>query len=73
MPIRPFLAGQAFDPEAIRDMSLALERVCDALSLKNVDDAATRLVAEKIIELRQRGVHDVAMLTSLTLKEFKGD
>jgi hypothetical protein len=34
MPIRPFLAGQAFEPETIRDMSLALERVCDALCLK---------------------------------------
>jgi hypothetical protein len=38
MPIRPFLAGQAFEPETIRDMSLALERVCEALSLKMVDD-----------------------------------
>jgi len=46
MSIRPFLAGQAFDPETIRDLSLALEKVCEALSLKMVDDAATRLVAE---------------------------
>src|SRR5579872_2365662 len=45
MPIRPFLAGQAFEPETISEMSLALERVCDALSLKMVDDAATRLIA----------------------------
>jgi hypothetical protein len=45
MPIRPFLAGQAFEPETIRDMSLALEKVCDALSLRMVDDAATRLIA----------------------------
>jgi hypothetical protein len=54
MPIRPYLAGQAFDPETIRAMSLALEKVCEALSLKMEDDAATRLVAEKIIELAQR-------------------
>jgi hypothetical protein len=72
MPIRPFLAGQAFDPETIRDMSLALEKACEALSLKMVDDAATRLVAEKIIELAQRGVRDVTSLTAMTLKEFKG-
>lgn len=71
MPIRPFLSGQAFEPETIREMSLALEKVCDALSLKMVDDAATRLIAEKIIELAQRGVQDVAGLTSMTLKEFK--
>jgi len=29
MPIRPFLAGQAFEPEVIRQMSLALESVCE--------------------------------------------
>jgi hypothetical protein len=72
MPIRPFLAGQAFGPETIREMSLALEKVCEALSLKVVDDAATRLVAEKIIELAQQGVRDVTLLTAMTLKEFKG-
>ena len=33
-------------------MSEALQSVCDTLSLKVVDDAATRLVARKIIELR---------------------
>ena len=49
MPIRPFLADQAFDPELITAMSLALQRACDALRLKLIDDAATRLVAEKII------------------------
>jgi hypothetical protein len=45
MPIRPFLAGQAFDPERKTKMSAAFESVCEALSLKSVDDAATRLVA----------------------------
>ena len=40
-------------------MSAAFESVCEALSLKLVDDAATRLVAQKIIELVQRGVKDV--------------
>jgi hypothetical protein len=30
MPIRPFLSDQAFDPEAIRDMSLVFENVCEA-------------------------------------------
>ncbi len=43
MPIRPFLAGSRFDPESIAEMSLALEIVCNALSLKMVDDSATRM------------------------------
>jgi len=73
MPIRPFLAGQAFDPEIIATMSAALESVCEALGLKLVDDAATRRVAEKIVELVQRGVRDVAMLSAVALKEFKSD
>ena len=28
MPIRPFLAGQAFNPETIKTMSDVLERIC---------------------------------------------
>jgi hypothetical protein len=71
MPIRPFLANQALEPEIIATMSAALERVCEALSLKVIDDAATRLVAEKIIQLAQRGVRDATTLTAMTLKEFK--
>jgi len=73
MPIRPFLAGQAFEPDLIRSMSSALENVCDTLALKMLDDAATRLVAEKIIELAQRGIRDAATLTKMTLREFKYD
>jgi hypothetical protein len=71
MTIRPFLSGQAFDPETIAKMSEALQSVCDTLSLKVVDDAATRLVARTIIELTQRGVRDAATLRAMTLKEFK--
>jgi hypothetical protein len=37
-----------------------------------VDGAATRVIAEKIIELAQRGVRDVSSMTVMTLKEFKG-
>jgi len=71
MPIRPFLAGQAFEPEVIREMSLALETVCAKLALTLTDDPATRLVASKIIELAQRGVRDAPTLSTMTLKEFK--
>ncbi len=70
MPIRPFLAGRAFEPEIIAEMSKALQDVCDALRLKMVDDAITRLVAEKIIELAQRGVKDADRLRNLALKEL---
>jgi hypothetical protein len=71
MPIRPFLAGKPFEPEIIREMSLALESVCGKLNLALTDDPATRLVASKIIELAQRGVRDAASLSAMTPKEFK--
>jgi hypothetical protein len=73
MPIRPFLSGQAFDPESIDRMSEALKSVCDTLSLNAVDDAATRLVARKIIELTRRAVRDVAALQAMTLSEFTAE
>ena len=41
MPITPFLAGQPFDPEVIRVMSLALENVCETLGLRLADDPKT--------------------------------
>jgi hypothetical protein len=71
MPIRPFLAGQPFEPELIRQMSLALETVCAKLSLILSDDPATRFVASKIIELAQRGVRDAPRLIDMALKELK--
>lgn len=71
MPIRPFLAGQPFDPEIIATMSAALENVCKALDLHIVDDPATRHVAQKIIELAQRGIRDTTMLSEAALREFK--
>jgi hypothetical protein len=56
MPIRPFLAGQAIEPEVIREMSLALETICGKFGMTLADEPATRVIATKIIELAQRGV-----------------
>ena len=70
MPITPFLAHQAFDPEIIKAMSAAFAGACEALHLKVGDDPATRFVAEKVIELAQRGIRDPDMLRKMTLKEF---
>jgi hypothetical protein len=71
MPITPYLVGQPFEPGLIRQMSLALESVCDTLNLRLTDDPNTRFVASKIIELAQRGVRDEATLSAMTLKELK--
>lgn len=73
MPIHAYLEGQAFDPELIEQMSCALERVCEVLTLRLVDDRRTRLVAQTIIHFAQRGVRDAETLRHMTLKEFKAD
>src|SRR6516165_544826 len=69
MPITLFLAGQAFELEVIEIMSAAFVAACDALHLK-ISDPAARFVAEKVIELAQRGIRDPDMLRKMTLKEF---
>jgi hypothetical protein len=71
MPITPYLAHQAFEPEIIETMSAAFVAACDALHLKVCDDPATRLVAEKVIELAQRGIRDPDVLRTMTLREFE--
>ena len=70
MPITPYLAHQAFEPEVIETMSAAFVAACEALHLKVGDDPATRFVAEKVIHLAQRGIRDPDMLRTMTLKEL---
>ena len=53
--IHPLLSSQAFDPETIDRMSAALKGVYETLSLKLADGPETRLMAQKIVELAQRG------------------
>jgi hypothetical protein len=71
MPIPPFLAGSAFEPETIGVMSIAFEEVCQDLGLRLTDDPATRLVAQKIVQFSQWGIRDAETLRALTLKEFR--
>jgi hypothetical protein len=72
MPIRPFLAGQPFDPDTITEMSLALQSVCGDLGIKRTDDALNREVAAKIIVAAQRGVRGQRALHAAALKEIRG-
>jgi len=71
VPIRGFIAGRIFDAGAINEMSLAFDGACDELGLvKSVRDPATSLLAEKIIEVAQRGVHDPDLLRKMALNEL---
>jgi hypothetical protein len=70
LPIRPFLAGRAFQPETLQTMSAAFEAVCEKLGLAIRHDAATAAVAKFIVELAQTGVHDFQSLFEATMAKF---
>jgi hypothetical protein len=57
-PVNSFFTDAVFDPETTRAMGIAFERACHVLGLSDRSDPATALVAQKIIVLARRGVHD---------------
>jgi hypothetical protein len=71
MPIRPYLDGQKFDPEAIRVMGLAFEMALVALRLADRGDLANEVVAHKIINLAKAGERDPERLCEGMMKEFR--
>ena len=73
MPITPFLRGQAFDPELVNAMGAALSKTCDALGLTKRTDPTTTLVAEKIIELAERGLRSPTAIHRMAMTELKSD
>jgi hypothetical protein len=73
VPIRSY-GGRAFDPEALIGMAHAFEEVCDHLRLNSTsDDPATKLVAEKVVEVAQRGIGDLDLLQAMALNELSRD
>ena len=58
MPISPFLKGKVFDPEGLAALNSVFVDVCERLGLTDKADPATRLVAEKIIDLASSGEYD---------------
>jgi hypothetical protein len=71
VPITPFLRGQAFDPELVNAMGAALSKTCDALGLTERNDAT--LVAEKIIELAERGLRNPTAIHRMAITELKSN
>ena len=71
MPIRPYLQGQAFDPDTIRVMGVAFENACRELGIRKKHDAVTNIVARTVIEMAQRGFRDEESLTTAVMHEFR--
>jgi hypothetical protein len=66
--IIPFLQDNAFDPDALRAMSTALEEVCRKLQV-NGDRRVREAMAIRIIELARRGERDPERLSDRLLRE----
>ena len=58
MPIRKFIPGATFEPETIKDMSTAFERLRTILNLANLDDPLVEVIAKKIVSLASQGISD---------------
>jgi hypothetical protein len=71
MPIRQYLENQsAFDPDAIKAMSDALERACHALNV-NGHLRRREVIAARIIDLARNGVTDAQALSERVIAETK--
>jgi hypothetical protein len=73
VPITPFLRGQAFDPELVEAMGAAFSKTCDALGLTERTDPITALVAQKILELAERGLRNPTAMHLMAINELKSD
>ncbi len=71
MPIRRYLQGQAFDPDTVRVMGTAFEKVCQQLGIVDNHDAVTKIVARAVIDMAQRGFRDEDSLTTAVMQEFR--
>jgi hypothetical protein len=71
MPITPFLKGQVFGPEAIRDMGIAFEKACRSLGLTDRTDPLTEAVAALVIEQAQVGERDPDRICAAVLERLK--
>ena len=72
MSIEYLLRSTAFDPEAIKTMLAAYDRVRKALALADGDDCANWSVATKIVEQVWLGERDLDWMCRQVLKELGG-
>ena len=70
MLIRPYLRGQAFDPEVLEAMDFAFVTICEALALSDRVDGMNQRVADKVVELAERGMRNPTALRLAAMREF---
>ena len=70
MPIYALLKDRGFDPEHCHAMGVAFEGLLQELGLRDRSPLCT-LVAQKVMELGQRGVRDPKRLHELALAAIR--
>jgi hypothetical protein len=70
MAIYRLLQNSPFGPVEIAVLTNAYERTLQKLSLVDRNDPLTEIIAQKVIELGQRGVRDAGQLSELAIKEL---
>jgi hypothetical protein len=64
----------AIDPEHIKEMRAAFNKVCDALLLKcDANDPMTEIIVTKIVALGKAGKHNADALAELVLNDIADD
>lgn len=61
----------AFEPDAVKAMTVAFDDVVEGLHLADKDDPFRYVVAKKILEFARRGETNPARLAELALKELQ--
>ena len=69
MPIKKFISGAAFEPETLKNMATAFEKLRMILNLDNPDDPLVEIVAKKIISLASQGITDPAEIERLVIDD----
>ena len=70
MSIVPLFGLEAFGPDDIKAMSIALDGVCKILDLTDDKQEQREVLARRIIALARRGEHDPAGLRDGVLREL---
>ncbi len=70
MAIHRLLQNVPLGPDDIGRLVAAYEQTLSAFGLKDRSDPLTQLVARKIIEIAQTGVHDSHQLASIAIREL---
>jgi hypothetical protein len=70
MNVASFFGLEAFGPDAIKAMSIALDEVCRKLDLTNEKQEEREVLANRIIALARHGECDPAILRDGVLREL---